>query len=243
MDDRIRVLLVEDDPSLRVVICETLEIEGFSCSEAQNGIDGLKKFYEQEFDVIIADIMMPQLDGIEMVTRIRLRDKTIPILFLTAKSSVDDVIEGFSAGADDYLRKPFSIKELIVRVKALYSRANEHRKDIKSKDSNIIPIGAYLFDPISQFLYHDNDMEQLSSRENEILRLLATKMNETVLSSDIMKIIWGDYSVYVSNSLQVFITRLRRRLKKDSTVRIVNARGIGYKLVIDIPDEKDSKQK
>lgn len=241
MENKIRILLVEDDPSLRVVICETLEIEGFICSCAEDGLIGLKKFYEEDFDVIIADIMMPHLDGLEMVVRIRMRNKTIPILFLTAKSSVDNVIEGFSAGADDYLRKPFSIKELIVRAKSLYARANEHKKDVANKENNIIPIGAYSFDPISQFLYHDNDMEQLSSRENEILLMLAQQMNKTVSSSDIMKIIWGDDSIYVANSLQVFITRLRRRLKKDSTVRIVNARGIGYKLVIDIPEDKDCK--
>lgn len=118
MKNKIRVLLVEDDPSLRMVVCETLEIEGFNCVCAEDGLAGLQKFSEEEFDVIIADIMMPHLDGLNMVTRIRQRNKVIPILFLTAKSSVDDVLEGFNAGGDDYLRKPFSIKELIVRVRS-----------------------------------------------------------------------------------------------------------------------------
>lgn len=187
--------------------------------------------------------MMPHLDGLEMVGRIRLRNKAIPILFLTAKSSVDNVIEGFNAGADDYLRKPFSIKELIVRVKSLYSRANELKKNVTHIATNLIPIGAYSFDSVSQCLYYNNNMEKLSSRENEILLMLAAQMNKTVSSSDIMNRLWGDDSIYVANSLQVFITRLRRRLKNDSTVRIINARGIGYKLVIDIPDEKDSNKK
>lgn len=240
MNNKVKILLVEDDPSLRMVVCETLEIEGFKCICAEDGIVGLQKFYEEEFDVVIADIMMPNLDGLEMVTRMRQRNKIIPILFLTAKSSVDNVLEGFNAGADDYLRKPFSIKELIVRVQALYSRAYGLKDNGLNKAKNIVSIGSYTFDPVSQYLYHDNDVEQLSSRESEILRMLADKINGTVYSVDIMNLLWKDDSLYVANSLQVFITRLRNRLKKDSSVRIVNARGVGYKLVIDIPADNNN---
>lgn len=239
MTNNVKILLVEDDPSLRMIICETLEIEGFKCICAEDGLEGLKKFSEEEFDVLIADIMMPHIDGLEMVARIRQRNKTLPILFLTAKSSVENVLEGFNAGADDYLRKPFSIKELIVRVKSLYSRAYGQKDNITNKANNLISIGSYMFDPISQCLYHNNDIESLSSKESEILHILANQMNETVASSYIMKTLWGDDSLYVANSLQVFITRLRRRLKKDPSVRIVNARGVGYRMVIDIPDIDD----
>lgn len=242
MKNKVKILLVEDDPSLRMVICDTLEIEGLKCSCAEDGLAGLKKFYEEEFDVIIADIMMPNLDGLEMVTRIRQRNKTLPILFLTAKSSVDNVLEGFNAGGDDYLRKPFSIKELIVRVKSLYSRVYGQTDTFMHETSGVISIGSYSFDPVSQCLYHNNDMEKLSSRESEILHILANQMNTTVSSSDIMRMLWGNDSIFIANSLQVFITRLRRRLKKDSSVRIVNARGIGYKLVIDIPESSPSQE-
>lgn len=236
--ESIKILLVEDDPALRMVICETLEIDGFKCTCAVDGIDGLRKFSDNTFDVVIADIMMPNLDGLGMVIRMRQRNKTIPILFLTAKSSVDDVLEGFNAGADDYLRKPFSMKELIVRVKSLYARAYGQKQPYVQTISHIIPIGYYSFDPVSQYLYHGGDTYKLSSRESEILRILADHINETVSSSDIMQILWRDDSVFVANSLQVFITKLRRRLMKDTSVRIVNARGVGYKLVVDIPNDK-----
>lgn len=151
--DKIKVLFVEDEPSLRMVICETLTIEGFTVITASDGIMGLEIFSTENIDVVVADIMMPNLDGLEMVTRMRQRNSTIPILFLTAKSSVDNVVEGFLAGADDYLRKPFSMKELIIRIRALYSRSNAAR--LRNDTPDIIKIGAYSFDPVSQYLQID----------------------------------------------------------------------------------------
>lgn len=232
----IKILLVEDDPSLRMVIGETLELEGFRCVMAEDGLDGLKKFSEEVFDVVIADIMMPNIDGLDMVVRMRQRNKIVPILFLTAKSSVDDVVEGFNAGADDYLRKPFSMKELIARINSLYSRVYGQARRGNNDSSNLIKIGNYSFDPISQLIYFEGNAKTLSSRESEILRMLAEQVNETVSSEEIMMTLWGDNSLYVANSLQGFITRLRRVLKDDPSVRIVNARSLGYKLVIDLPD-------
>ncbi len=229
----IKVLFVEDDPALRMVVCETLTIEGFTVLTAQDGISGLEIFFNEDVDVIVADIMMPHLDGIDMVTRIRQRNRMIPILFLTAKSSVDNVVEGFHAGADDYLRKPFSMKELIVRIQALYARSNAMQ--LRFDTSEIIKIGSFSFDPISQFLEIDGHNDILSSKESEILNILVENLNGVVTANHIMKSLWGDDSYYITNSLQVFITRLRQRLKKDPTVRIVNARGIGYKLVVDMP--------
>lgn len=234
--DKIKTLLVEDDPALRMVIGETLEMEGFTCVCAHDGLSGLERFSNEDFDVVVADIMMPRLDGLEMVSRMRQRDKAIPILFLTAKSAVDDVVEGFEVGGDDYLRKPFSMKELIVRIKALYARANLNRP-IKETRNNIA-IGAYLFDPVSQHLQFGIQTEILSSKESELLHMLARNLNEIVSSTEIMKTLWEDDSYYIANSLQVFITRLRQRLKDDPSVRIVNARGIGYKLVVDYPKKR-----
>ncbi len=233
--DQIKVLLVEDDPSLRMVICETLTIEGFTVRTAHNGIAGLESFSAENPDVVVADIMMPRLDGLEMVDRIRQRNRTVPILFLTAKSSVDSVVEGFKAGADDYLRKPFSMKELIVRIRALYTRAHTYDSHSRKDSSNILKIGSYSFDPVSQFLQFGGHIDTLSSKESEILNILVEHINDVVAATHIMQSLWGDDNQYITNSLQVFITRLRQRLKKDSSVRIVNARGIGYKLVVDIP--------
>lgn len=234
----IKVLLVEDDPSLRMIICETLELEGFSCICAEDGMDGLQKFYDEMFDVIVADIMMPKLDGLGMVIRMRQRNRHVPILFLTAKSSVENVIEGFEAGADDYLRKPFSMKELIVRIQALHTRANSLRRSPSDALLKPIAIGNYLFDPVSQFLSFHTRTDKLSSKESELLYLLSKHINEVVSANFIMKELWFDDSYSVANSLQVFITKLRQRLKDDPYVRIVNARGVGYKLVVDIPRDK-----
>lgn len=142
-------------------------------------------------------------------------------------------MEGFHAGADDYLRKPFSMKELIVRIQALYARSNAMQ--LRFDTSEIIKIGSFSFDPISQFLEIDGHKDILSSKESEILNILVENLNGVVTANHIMKSLWGDDSYYITNSLQVFITRLRQRLKKDPTVRIVNARGIGYKLVVDMP--------
>lgn len=234
MTEQIKILYVEDDPVLRMVIRETLEIEGFTVLSASDGITGLRLFTDEDIDVVVADIMMPDLDGLEMVTRMRQRNQSVPILFLTAKSSVESVGEGFHAGADDYLRKPFSMKELIVRIQALYARANASGLR-KADHSDKIRIGAYSFDPVSQHLQFGGNKVILSSRESEILSILVQNINEVVRADHIMMSLWGDDSHYVANSLQVFITRLRQRLGKDHSVRIVNARGIGYKLVVDIP--------
>lgn len=233
--EKIRILLIEDDPALRMVIGETLEIEGFTCVCAQDGLDGLEKFSNDEFDVVVADIMMPRLDGLEMVSRMRQRDTSIPIIFLTAKSSVDDVVAGFEIGGNDYLRKPFSMRELIVRIKALYERSNLNKPARELQSNNNIRIGAYSFNSVSQLLQFGIQTEELSAKESELLAVLAANFNKVVPSVEIMKSLWGDDSYYVANSLQVFITRLRQRLKDDPSIRIVNARGIGYKLVVDYP--------
>lgn len=233
--EKIRILLIEDDPALRMVIGETLEIEGFTCVCAQDGLDGLEKFSNDEFDVVVADIMMPRLDGLEMVSRMRQRDTSIPIIFLTAKSSVDDVVAGFEIGGNDYLRKPFSMRELIVRIKALYERSNLNKPARELQSNNNIRIGAYSFNSVSQLLQFGIQTEELSAKESELLAVLAASFNKVVPSAEIMKSLWGDDSYYVANSLQVFITRLRQRLKDDPSIRIVNARGVGYKLVVDYP--------
>lgn len=184
-----KVLFVEDDPALRMVVCETLTIEGFAVLAAEDGIAGLKIFSEESVDVVVADIMMPRLDGLEMVARMRQRNRMVSILFLTSKSSVDSVVEGFHAGADDYLRKPFSMKELIVRIRALCARADALRP--RKGLANHIKIGSYSFDPVSQYLCLGGHTEVLSSRESEILGILVEHINEVVASTQIMMSLWG----------------------------------------------------
>lgn len=229
---KIKVLLVEDEATLAMIIKDTLEIEGFEVATAEDGQVGLTMMPQFKPDVLVADIMMPQMDGFEMVRRIRLHDRHTPVLFLSARSAIDDVVEGFELGADDYLKKPFSMKELVVRLRALVQRASLHQPQSESAPTpSLISIGQFSLNPVTQQLARYGQAEELSNRESEILRLLASRENDVVTTKEILLSLWGDDSPYNAKSLQVFITKLRHRLSKDDSIRILNVRGIGYKLI------------
>ena len=226
--EKIRVLLVEDEQTLAMIIKDTLEEQEFIITTAGNGEEGLRKFFEQKPDVLVADVMMPRMDGFEMVRRIRQSDKVTPILFLTARSAINDVVEGFELGANDYLKKPFGIQELIIRIKALMGKAFLFTEN---KVANHFEIGSYLFDPVAQTLLHAGTRQELSHRESEILKRLCENRNQVVNTQDVLLELWGDDSFFNSRSLHVFITKLRHKLSQDEQIRIVNVRGIGYKLI------------
>lgn len=225
--EKIHVLLVEDEQTLAMIIKDTLEEQGFTITTACNGEEGLKTFFEQKPNVVVADVMMPRMDGFEMVRRIRQSDKVTPVLFLTARSAINDVVEGFELGANDYLKKPFGMQELIVRIKALM-----HKAYIEKDITNSYEIGNYQFNAITQQLGFAGDSQELSHRESEILKRLCENRNEVVNSQSILLELWGDDSFFNSRSLHVFITKLRHKLAKDNRIRIVNVRGIGYKLIV-----------
>lgn len=225
--EKIHVLLVEDEKTLSMIIKDTLEEQGFLISIAFNGEGGLRTFYTQKPDVVVADVMMPRMDGFEMVRRIRQTDRTTPVLFLTARSGINDVVEGFELGANDYLKKPFSMQELIIRIKALL-----HKAFVNKEQTNLFEIGNYLFNAVSQQLSYAGTSQELSHRESEILRRLCEHRNEVVNTQSILLELWGDDSFFNSRSLHVFITKLRHKLSKDERIRIVNVRGIGYKLIV-----------
>ena len=225
--EKIHVLLVEDEKTLSMIIKDTLEEQGFLISIAFNGEEGLRTFYTQKPDVVVADVMMPRMDGFEMVRRIRQTDRTTPVLFLTARSGINDVVEGFELGANDYLKKPFSMQELIIRIKALL-----HKAFVNKEQTNLFEIGNYLFNAVSQQLSYAGTSQELSHRESEILRRLCEHRNEVVNTQSILLELWGDDSFFNSRSLHVFITKLRHKLSKDKRIRIVNVRGIGYKLIV-----------
>ena len=225
--EKIHVLLVEDEKTLSMIIKDTLEEQGFLISIAFNGEEGLRTFHTQKPDVVVADVMMPRMDGFEMVRRIRQTDRTTPVLFLTARSGINDVVEGFELGANDYLKKPFSMQELIIRIKALL-----HKAFVNKEQANLFEIGNYLFNAVSQQLSYAGTSQELSHRESEILRRLCEHRNEVVSTQSILLELWGDDSFFNSRSLHVFITKLRHKLAKDERIRIVNVRGLGYKLVI-----------
>ncbi len=220
------ILLVEDEVSLVMIVKDALEEEDYEVAIARDGLEGLEQYFREHPALIIADVMMPEVDGFEMVRRIRRMDKEVPVLFLSARSSVDDIVFGFGLGANDYLRKPFSLRELIARVKAL---------TVKSQSEPVAVIyhelGLYTFYPSTQTLQIGGEEIELSFRESELLRLLCESGTLPVDTKDILLQLWGNDSFYNTRSLHVFITKLRHKLEKDPRIKILNVRGIGYKLV------------
>jgi DNA-binding response OmpR family regulator len=223
------VLLIEDEPALGMIIRDSLEVRGFTVMYANNGQEGLDLYHQQRPDIVVADVMMPQLDGFTMAERIRQHDSDTPIMFLTARSQTDDVVRGFELGGNDYLKKPFSLDELIVRINALLRRSTT---TIAVAQSDWLAIGGYVFDPDKQKLRFDSHEVLLSHREAELLRHLYDQRNQVLERKTVLLALWGDDSFFNGRSLDVFITRLRRHLSDDPTVQIVNVRGIGYKLIV-----------
>ena len=227
----INVLLVEDEETLALIIKDTLEGQGFFIRLAKDGEEGLGRFFEEKPDVLVADVMMPRMDGFEMVRRIRRQDKQTPVLFLTARSATNDVVEGFELGGNDYLKKPFGMQELIVRIKALLGRASRYPASENQPPATEFEIGRYHFNATTQRLSYLGSETELSHRESEILRRLCENRNEVTPMQDILIDLWGDDTFFNQRSLHVFITKLRHKLSRDERIRIVNVRGIGYKLI------------
>ncbi len=231
MSETINILLAEDERTLAMIIKDTLDGQGFRVTVADDGEEALRLFMTSKPDVLVADVMMPRLDGYELVRRIRKSDRQTPVIFLTARSAVGDVVHGFEMGANDYLKKPFGMQELIVRIKALLGRACTVTP--QAVEATRFTIGQYLFDAVTQRLTHvpTGSRAGLSFRESEILRHLCVHPSEVVTSQSLLLELWGDDSFFNNNSLHVFITKLRHRLGQDPSLRIVNVRGIGYKLL------------
>lgn len=237
--EKINVLLVEDEQTLAMIIKDTLEEQNFIIHTASDGEEGLRLFFDIRPDVLVADVMMPRMDGFEMVRRIRQTDKRTPVLFLTARSAINDVVEGFELGANDYLKKPFGMQELIIRIKALVGKAFSFTNQ-KSMETTSFEIGNYRFNSVTQRLTYIgvissprmNTEVELSHRESEILKRLCENQNQVVNTQNVLLDLWGDDSFFNSRSLHVFITKLRHKLSLDNRIRIVNVRGIGYKLIV-----------
>lgn len=231
MSETINILLAEDERTLAMIIKDTLDGQGFHVTVADDGEQALRLFDDHKPDVLVADVMMPRMDGYELVRRIRKSDQQTPVIFLTARSAVGDVVHGFEMGANDYLKKPFGMQELIVRIKALLGRACTVTQ--QPVEAERFTIGQYLFDAVVQRLTHvpTGNRTELSYRESEILRRLCLHPSEVVTSQSLLLELWGDDSFFNNKSLHVFITKLRHRLGQDPSLRIVNVRGIGYKLL------------
>ncbi|WP_338869630.1 response regulator transcription factor [Spirosoma sp. SC4-14] len=224
------VLLIEDEAALGMIVRDSLEVRGFTVRYATNGAEGLSMFQQECPDIVVADVMMPEMDGFTFVEHIRQSNVDTPVLFLTARSQTADVVKGFELGGNDYLKKPFSLDELIVRINALLRRTVAPR--ITPPLTQFLTIGRYQFDPPKQKLTFDGDDVLLSYREAELLRRLYEQRNQVLERSRVLIDIWGDDSFFNGRSLDVFITRLRRHLRNDPQIQIVNVRGIGYKLIV-----------
>lgn len=225
---KIRVLLVEDEQTLADIIADTLSEKDFTVTVAYNGIEGLRAFDRERPQVVVTDIMMPGMDGLSLVAELRRRDPSVPILFLSARSAAEDVVRGFEAGGNDYLRKPFAMSELIVRLRAL---AGRHAAAEAAARPAPLAVGRFLFDAGQQRLTLGERVFELSARETALLAMLCERRGEVVPTQQILQRIWGDDSFFNARSLHVFVTRLRHRLASDPDIRLVNARGVGYKLL------------
>ena len=222
-----KILFVEDEEDLTLIIADTLRGQGYDIITAADGIQGLEKFKSEGADIVVADVMMPKMDGFTMSKEIRKLSPTVPLLFLTAKSTIDDVEQGFEIGANDYLKKPFELRELIVRIKALLRRYGDNRtEDIR------FAIGAYTFNVTTQTLSFGDKETELSHFEAKILERLVTNIGKTVDASELMIAVWQRDESSNRNSLHGYIHKLRRALRHDPAITIINQRGFGYMLVI-----------
>lgn len=222
-----KILLVEDDPALGYVIKDNLEVEGYNVIWCQDGEHGHQCFVRNDFDMCILDIMLPRKDGFTLAREIRSADQTVPILFLTAKSMLEDKLEGFRLGADDYLCKPFSMDELLCRMEVSLRR---QRPLIETVSENIFRIGQFEFDSITLTLRAGSDDVILTTKEAELLRLLYANRNRVLKREEILKRIWGSDDYFNGRSMDVFISRLRKYLKADPAIQIVNYHGVGFRL-------------
>jgi DNA-binding response OmpR family regulator len=225
-----RILLVEDDPSLGPLLQEYLEAKGFETKLADDGKKGADLFFKGSFDLLLLDVMMPVKDGITLAKEIRVSDKNVPIIFLTAKSMKEDTIEGFGAGADDYITKPFSMEELLARVTAVLRRTNKIRSS-ESEEVNF-KIGAFQFNSEKQILQHKGIEQKLTTKESQLLRLLCVHQNDVLDRTFALKSIWQDDNYFNGRSMDVYIAKLRKYLKDDSKVEIINIHGKGFKLLV-----------
>ena len=230
MDEtNVKVLLAEDDENLGTLLREYLIAKGLKTDLFVNGELALEGFKKNKYDLCILDVMMPKMDGFTLAREIKKINAKVPFIFLTAKSLKDDVIEGFTLGADDYMTKPFSMEELLLRIKAILRRTNSNSA---SESNETFIIGDYEFDSQKQILKYGDKEQKLTTKESDLLRLLCNNMNNVLERNFALKTIWQEDSYFNARSMDVYITKLRKYLKGDSSIQILNIHGKGYKLIV-----------
>ena len=227
MEERMSVLLCEDDENLGMLLREYLQAKGFEAELCPDGDAGYKAFLKGNFDICILDVMMPKKDGFTLAKEIHAANPEVPIMFLTAKTLKEDVLEGFKIGADDYITKPFSMEELTLRIEAVLRRV----RGMKNREVAQYKIGKFIFDTKKQLLTIAGKSTKLTTKESELLGLLCSHQNQILQRDFALKAIWVDDNYFNARSMDVYITKLRKHLKDDESVEIINIHGKGYKLI------------
>lgn len=224
-----RLLYVEDDETLAFLTKDNLEVNGYDVTHCANGADALKQFEKKGFDLCLLDVMLPKMDGFSLAENIRKTNKEIPILFLTAKSMKEDRLKGFQLGGDDYIVKPFSIEELILKIEVFLKR-----KAVITNTPELLSIGDFTYDhPNLKLIYKDGAEENLTQKEGDLLNYLVENKDQILKRSDILKKLWGVDDYFLGRSMDVFISRLRKYLRKDPRLKIENIHGVGFRMVVE----------
>jgi DNA-binding response OmpR family regulator len=240
MIPKTRILLCEDDENLGLFLLEYLQVKGLAVDLMTDGEAGLEAFINNKYDLCILDVMMPKKDGFTLAQEIRHMSPEVPIIFLTARTLKEDVLEGFRSGADDYIAKPFSMEELISRMDAIFRRVRGKRE----KSTTVYNIGKFVFDAQRQLLQIDGRETKLTTKESDLLTLLSNKMNNILTRNSALKTIWTEDNYFNARSMDVYITKLRKLLKDDPEVGILNIHGKGYKLFApEVPKSNAEEQK
>lgn len=224
-----KILLAEDEDMLATIVRDTLEVKGFRVQLARTGNEALSFFQSFQPDLLVLDVMMPELNGYEVAEQVRKKNPHVPIIFLTAKTQTVDVLKGFESGANDYVKKPFSLDELIARIQALLRNHSASASQLQP----VYTIGKFEFDAQRQSLLIDGQKRELSFKETQLLAVLAVSVNQVVEKDKVLNELWNGNSIYNSRNMDVVITRIRQHLKGDEKVKIINIRGIGYKLTVE----------
>lgn len=228
MNKKISLLLAEDDENLGQLLFTFLKTKGFEVELARNGKIAFEKFTSSSFDFCIFDVMMPVMDGFTLAKEIREIDRKVPILFLTAKAMKEDKLEGFAIGADDYLAKPFSMEELLARITAILRRV-----EVKSKEETAhLKVGKIDYEPELRLLHLHDGVKKLTTKENQLLQLLVKNENEILDRQATLRAIWGDDNYFNGRSMDVYIAKLRKLLKEDPAIEIMNVHGKGFKFIV-----------
>jgi DNA-binding response OmpR family regulator len=230
-EEKLSILLAEDDLNLGVLLVDYLETEGFAVKLCKDGELALKTFESNSFDLCLLDVMMPKMDGFALAKQIRLKDKKIPFIFITARSLKEDKLKGYDLGADDYITKPFDEEELLWKIRAVIRRMPENKTDTKIES---IAIGKYIFDFKNQSLTIGDKTKRITEKESEILNYLSVHRNHVIKREEMLKELWGGNDYFYGRSLDVFITKIRKYLKDDPELRVENVFGVGF--IFNVPE-------